>query len=135
LENCTVVGNAIKVPYSGGNIGLMAAFVNVLHDSAIVWGNVPSNGVLTNCVFTTTNGFVNSSGNIATNNPRFANAAAGDYRLHHLSPCIGAGANQTWMIGATDLDGNSRISPLIGGTVDIGAYEYQIQSGTSFILR
>ena len=42
-------------------------------------------------------------------------------RLQPNSPCINAGDN-SYVTGATDLDGNPRIS---GGTVDIGAYEYQ----------
>ena len=61
-------------------------------------------------------------GNII-NDPRFVNAAAGDYHLQPISPCINAGTNQDWMIGATDLDGNPRIDA--SGRVDMGAYEYQ----------
>ena len=63
------------------------------------------------------------TGNI-TDDPHFVNAAAGDYHLNVGSPCIDAGTNLDWMAGATDLDGNSRI---VSGTVDIGAYEWQLQ--------
>ena len=37
------------------------------------------------------------------------------------SPCVNAG-NNAYAIGSSDLDGKPRIA---GGTVDVGAYEYQ----------
>jgi hypothetical protein len=58
------------------------------------------------------------SGNI-TNDPVFVNLAGGDFHLQTNSPCINAG-NNVYVASATDLDGNSRI---LGGTVDLGAYE------------
>jgi hypothetical protein len=45
----------------------------------------------------------------------------GDFRLQANSPCINSGIN-TYAYGANDLGGNARIS---GGTVDVGAYEFQ----------
>jgi predicted outer membrane repeat protein len=61
-----------------------------------------------------------SNSNI-TNNPSFMNGGGGDFHLSSTSPCVNSGNNAD-VNGATDLDGNPRI---VGGSVDIGAYEYQ----------
>jgi hypothetical protein len=46
---------------------------------------------------------------------------SGSYHLQSNSPCIYSGKN-SYVNSTNDLDGNPRI---VGGTVDIGAYEYQ----------
>ncbi len=44
------------------------------------------------------------------------------FHLQAGSPCINKGKNKTWMVEATDIDGDDRI---LGGKVDIGADEKQ----------
>ena len=61
------------------------------------------------------------TGASVSENPIFANLAAGDFHLQSNSPCINSG-NNAYVATTNDLDGNPRI---VGGTVDIGAYEYQ----------
>lgn len=61
-------------------------------------------------------------GNI-TNPPLFINTN-NDFHLQSNSPCINSG-NNSYVANAIDLDGNPRI---VGGTVDIGAYEYKAPS-------
>jgi hypothetical protein len=63
------------------------------------------------------------SGNL-TNAPLFVNLANGNLRLQSSSPCINAGLN-AYAPPGLDLDGLPRI---VGGTVDIGAYEFQTPS-------
>ena len=66
----------------------------------------------------------NGLGNF-TNAPLFVNFT-NDFHLQSDSPCINAG-NNAFVTVANDLDGNPRI---VGGTVDIGAYEYQTPAST-----
>jgi parallel beta-helix repeat protein len=126
LNNCTLSGN------SATNLG-GGAYSDVFQpctlNNCIVYFNIATNGanyyqdqygggVLSYCC--TTPMPTNGVGNI-TNAPLFVDYAGGNLRLQSNSPCINAG-NNAYAPGPTDLDGNPRI---VGGTVDIGAYEYQ----------
>ena len=63
--------------------------------------------------FLEANGCVNAD-------PRFTDAAHGDFTLRVSSPCRDAGATESWMAASRDLGGNQRV---IGKSVDIGCYE------------
>jgi len=125
MKNCTFVGN-----YAGSGGG--AAYGGTLYNSILYYNTIGANlppgtngyniGIY-NCCVAETNGLgLLSSGNF-TNAPLFVNGAAGNLRLQIGSPCINAGINANAPAGA-DLDGNNRVA---GGTVDLGAYEFQGQ--------
>ncbi|MCX6994195.1 MAG: right-handed parallel beta-helix repeat-containing protein [Kiritimatiellaeota bacterium] len=138
IQNCTIASNA--APSGAGGV-LLDASINL--DNTIIWGNSGS-GVYSNwCIPSGTFAFTNcctspivvSNGvswvNTISNNPQFVSAT--DFRLQSASPCINAGTNETWMMGAKDLDGHQRIDHF-GRQVDIGAYEY-LAEGTLFVVH
>jgi hypothetical protein len=61
--------------------------------------------------------------------PLFVDRLNGNLRLQSNSPCLNAGSNGC-VVGSADLDGNPRIE---GGTVDIGAYEFQPPAGVRYV--
>ncbi len=115
LNNCTLVGNTASSGGGGAKEGTL--------NNCILYNNSASNGsnyyggVFRNCC---TIPMPAGSGNI-TNAPLFVDLAGGDLRLRENSPCINAG-NNAYAASLADLDGNPRIA---GGTVDMGAYEFQ----------
>jgi hypothetical protein len=120
LINCTIVGNSAQL---GGGV-VSCTLVNCIDyfnfSNPFPYPNYGSFVTLINCCTTPDPGGI---GNI-TDDPAFVNLAAGDCHLQSTSPCINSGANNFAPTGP-DLDGNPRI---VGGTVDIGAYEYQTPS-------
>jgi PKD repeat protein len=121
LDDCTVVSNAVDP--GPGTYGGDGAYGVTLNNSIVYYNNTDSNGVncsgcsLDHCCTTPDPGGISD----ITNEPLFVNPAVGDYHLQSNSPCINAGNNAD-VLGGADLDGNPRI---VGGTVDIGAYEFQ----------
>jgi len=122
LSNCTLTGNSALVGGGAGgdSSGGLCTLNNciVSFNSAQSGGNYDTNCFLNHCC--TTPMPTNGSCNI-TNAPLFVDYASGNLRLQSNSPCINAGNNAHAPAGP-DLDGNPRIA---GGTVDIGAYEFQ----------
>jgi len=120
LTNCTLVGNIGAGIYIGEGGG--GADYSTLNNCIIYYNSLPAqpdynDNTLTYCCTMPDPGGV---GNI-TNAPLIVNWVGGDFHLQSNSPCINAG-NNACVAATTDLDGNPRIK---GGTVDMGAYEYQ----------
>jgi hypothetical protein len=59
------------------------------------------------------------TGNIDSD-PKFVDAASGDYHLLGGSPCVNSGSNDVDGLPESDLDGDDRIE---AGRVDMGAFE------------
>ena len=124
LTNCTLSGNS-AIGTGGGISGGGGAFGSTLNNCISYFNTAPAgsanydtNSTLNYCC--TMPLPTSGSGNI-TNNPLFVDSADGNFQLQGTSPCINAG-NNAYVTSSTDLAGNPRI---VGGTVDMGAYEYQ----------
>jgi hypothetical protein len=121
LNSCTLTGNSATTQgggASGSTVNNCILYFNTATNGANFYQE-PYYGALNYCCTTPqpTNGVAN-----ITNAPLFADTNGwADLRLQSNSPCINAG-NNSYVVGTTDLDGNPRIA---GGTVDIGAYEFQ----------
>lgn len=138
LVNCTIVSNTCGWPTRAAGIGEISVYAtNCIIHANINGGSVVSNystlvAGLTHCLTTPdpTGAPYDGGGNI-TGEPRFVNAAIGDYHLATVrSPGIDAGA--TVEIG-DDLDGVARPQH---GYYDMGCYEYVFPAvGTVFHVR
>jgi hypothetical protein len=135
LNNCTIYGNSasqcgggLYCAYSGAPAFLNATNCIIVGNSAPSGSNYfnASGMVFDRCCITPLPEVAGSFFAVIgvedfTNGPLFIDPAINDFHLQSNSPCINSG-NNTVVAGSTDLDGNPRI---VGGTVDIGAYEYQ----------
>jgi len=120
LTNCTLTANSAYRGFGGG--AYEATLVNcIIYFNAAGLGDSNCSSCDLNYCCTTPLPF-DGTGNF-TNEPSFVDYGyiGGNLRLQSNSACINAGLNAA-APGTTDLDGRPRI---IGGTVDIGAYEYQ----------
>ena len=64
--------------------------------------------------------------------PRFKDAANGDFTLKASSPCRDKAIVESWMANVFDLAGNARVS---GAAPDMGCYEYIPISGLMIFVR
>ncbi len=110
--NCTITENYCADQGGGTHSGYQY--------NSIIWNNAKSGSYITG-------GQNNCSGgsqyNCQTSDPKFVNAAAGDYRLRSGSSCINAG-NASYVNGSLDVARRTRV---VDGTVDIGAHEGAVE--------
>ena len=145
VRNCTIVQNeAIGTggvyewggwPGSGyGYGGGISAGTNSAIYNSIVWSNTAttssSNWFEGRFSYSCSEPRPDGAANL-NQDPGFVQIATGNFHLASASSCMDVGTNQTWMSGATDLDGNPRIKH---GFVDLGAYEYQGDSPEPYRL-
>jgi Bacterial TSP3 repeat len=116
LNDCTLVGNSCNGSGGGDNSSSLNDCI-IYNNTAPSEANYSGSSLNYCCTIPLPTSGV---GNI-TNEPLFVNLSGGDFHLQSNSPCINSG-NNTYVTVTNDLDGNPRIK---GGTVDIGAYEFQ----------
>jgi hypothetical protein len=126
LTNCTVAansalnGNALACDSNWQAYPSNVQFTNCIlwDDGDEIWNNDNSTITMTHSDIW---GNWPGHGNIDAD-PCFVDEANEDYHLLPVSPCIDAGdPNHPYDPSETDLDGNPRV---IGGRIDMGAYEY-----------
>ncbi|MEJ0089720.1 MAG: choice-of-anchor Q domain-containing protein [Limisphaerales bacterium] len=113
LDNCTIIKNSS--PKGAGVAGGMVHNAVVYFNSPENFDNITYISPMSYCCTTPTHTGI---GNF-TNNPAFVDVAMDNFRLQTNSPCINVGNGSS---SATDLDGRPRI---VGGQIDLGAYEFQ----------
>jgi len=127
VQNNTIAGNSAAA--GGGLAGCNGTIIN-----CIVWGNTAPEGAQlydsSEPSYSCIEGWIGAGEGNISEDPQFVDPDGrdddpetyedNDYRLLRTSPCIDAGINEEWMVGAVDLDGDPRI---LDGTVDMGAYE------------
>lgn len=121
LNNCTLTGNTASAEGGGAFRGTLTNCI-VYYNSAPNGANYSAgeSGSISLDYCCTTPMPTSGAGNI-TDAPRFVDYTDGNLRLQPDSPCINSGFNAS-APGLIDLDGEPRLA---GGTVDIGAYEFQ----------
>jgi hypothetical protein len=118
LLNCTIVNNTIN-GIAGGGVSGGGVTNSIVYDNG--GGNIFNTKQI---VYTCSIPNVTGDKFNLTNAPSFVDEANGNLHLQSNSPCINAG-NNSYVSATNDLDGNPRI---VGGTVDIGTYEFQSPS-------
>jgi hypothetical protein len=136
IRNCTIVGNmTARSTYAGGLHATSAATIEncIIMDNANTGAANLANwaGTAASFSYTCTTPTLGGTGNL-TDDPRFVNPVAGDFRLQADSTCINAGLTLESMLSDVDLSGGRRVWQRV---VDLGALEYVPPPGTVLMLR
>ena len=139
IQNCTIVSNkstegggihgAAKYPYTSRVENVVCYFntggttSNFIPASGTGWLYIVNSCIAPASSFPIVGMFGYSYTNNIESDPQIVNKDIGDFRLSAGSPCINSGLNQSWMSGAVDPDGRSRIDRF-SRVVDMGCYEY-----------
>ena len=147
LTNCTVAGNTVKSPHDGWCGGIYA-YAGYFYNTILVQNTassgandlsagyeIISEGITTGVVgeyyaYNTLSSFADWTESTKCpiynpSRPLFTNSESGDYTLTERSQAIDQG-NSSYISGYNDdLNGNPRI---VRGIVDLGAYEYQLET-------
>lgn len=124
LNNCTLTDNFASIAGGGASANVFG-FTSTLNNCILYFNSAPQGTnyslaygpLVLNYCWTTPDSIVFPN----EGEPLFVDHFSGNLRLQSNSPCINAGYN-AYAVGSGDLDGRPRVA---GGTVDIGAYEFQ----------
>ncbi|HOP47032.1 MAG TPA: right-handed parallel beta-helix repeat-containing protein [Desulfobacteraceae bacterium] len=128
ITNCTISGNRAPGDDIGDGCGggIYCRYTSPTITNCIFWSDSPQEicGGTPTITYSDIQGGYTGEGNIDAD-PLFVDPNNANFHLTASSPCINAGNNNAANIPKTDKDGRQRI---IGGTVDMGAYEFVIKA-------
>ena len=138
FENCTIA----QARFHPETVSATATntLVNCILPNATITSAGSYCNILSNCLVKVAQGGPFDSG-VITGNPKFTDAANGDYTLEANSPCRDKGLTLDWMTaGSTDLLGNPRVVDTSGvaftpaALPDLGCYEIQERKPSGLML-
>ena len=125
IESCTIVDNWTESTNLAGGVWCInggEVINSILYANSNIFGtavDVYNEGSGWSYTYSRVPASVFGEGNIS-GDPLFEDENHEVYKLTLNSPCINAGTNQAWMVGAGDLSGSPRVAQ---NKVDMGAYE------------
>lgn len=138
FENCTIP-HAIVTPATMST-ATTNTFINCILPNATITSAGSYCNILSNCLVKVAQGGPFDSG-VITGNPKFTDAANGDYTLEANSQCRDKAFTLDWMTnGSTDLLGNPRLVDTRGvasspeALPDLGCYEIQERKPSGLML-
>ena len=138
FENCTIIQSVVTT--TSPSAVATNTFVNCIMPNATITSSGTYCNILSNCLVKVAQNGSYDSG-VITGDPKFVDAARGDYTLEVKSPCREVGLMLDWMTnGSTDLLGNPRVVDTRGvafspaALPDLGCYEIQERKPSGLML-